>query len=176
MPPNGLGQGFFGRVYHDKERNVAIKKIVRCHQDAEKEVAIMKQCQHEYIITLLKSYYEGSTLCIEMEFADKGTLKTIIETQLSTSEYFKEYNIWRQMYHLSDALQYLHSKGILHRDVKPNNVLGVTQWASREKKNRTAWKLADFGLAKLLTDEDQAQFYNTASIVNQAIIAPEVLQ
>jgi len=172
-PPTFLGHGAFGRVFHDKERNVAIKKIASYNADAEKEVAIMKQVQHDYIIKLLESYYEDSTLCIVLEYADKGTLKTYIEAQPKQR---KEYKVWRLMGHLSSALKYLHSAGILHRDIKPDNVLGVTGWNSEENKNAIAWKLADFGIAKLLTDKDAAQFYNTASIVNQAIIAPEVLQ
>jgi len=172
--PSFLGQGAFGQVFHDKKRNIAVKKIQNYHGDAKKEVEMMQKCQHKNIIQLKGFEYEGSTLCINMEFADKGTMKTLIEREPSTSIYFKEYNVWRTMCLLADALEYLHGMNILHRDIKPDNVLGVTVWVSRENRNGIMWKLADFGIAKLVTESCQDQFYNTASFRNRAIIAPEV--
>merc|ERR1711892_1538183 len=102
-----LGNGAFGSVFHDKSNNTAIKKINRHHQDAEKEVRIMIKCQHEFVIKLIKHYYEGRILCIVMEYADEGTLKTFISKQPADSIYFKEYNIWRIMVNIACALDYM---------------------------------------------------------------------
>merc|ERR1711892_46743 len=175
-----LGKGYFGRVYHDKSKNTAIKKIDKCHHDAEREAQRMTLCQYPHIIKVIRQYYHKKTLCIEMEFADQGTLKSFISKQPGGSNFFKEWAIWRIMSHLASALDYMHSfkpECILHRNLKPDNVLGVTVDSKIEKGKRTSWKLADFGIAKLLTEaaQDQAHEQRSASVHDAGYIAPEVL-
>ena len=158
---NLLGSGHFGKVYKAKKggKTFAIKKVVNTERNtAHQEIKILKQVDHEYIIKYFDHFLEEKILCIVLEYADVGTMEKKFK---QPGARFEEYNIWRMTSHLSDALAYLHSRNpqILHHDLKPDNILGVTEWCKIENGNRTFWKIANFGVAKMLTREAQEQYY-----------------
>ena len=75
---------------------------------------------------------------------------------------FEEWNVWRQLEHLSSALDYLHSLAppLLHRDLKPENILCVKSPAD----GSICLKLADFGLGKLLNLDSQGKIVKLSLI------------
>ena len=84
---------------------------------------------------------------------------------------------WRLICHILSALAYLYAmkpRPVLHRDLKPDNILGVTRWSLSENGYRTSWKLADFGIAKLLTKETQQAYYTAGYQGVPTYMAPEV--
>ena len=73
-----LGHGNFGAVYKDTVGGTVctVKKIRRNHGGAEKEVEMMGKDDCPFLIKLIGHFFEETTLCILMEFADEGTLRT----------------------------------------------------------------------------------------------------
>ena len=147
-----LGHGSFGLVY--KVRSLmtggtyVIKKINLDHlpQRSQKEVIheaqILKKIDHPSIVKYYCSFMEGKSLCIVMEYIDGGDLHQLISSHSEKKQYLPEMDIWKMASELSSALQYLHTKSIIHRDVKTMNIL-----VTRDKRV----KLADLGASKIVS-------------------------
>jgi len=171
-----LGSGHFGEVFLANKggRSFAIKKVVNTEQNtAQQEIKILKQVDHEYIIKYFDHFMENRILCIVLEYADKGTLADAVKRYNK-----EEHQVWRITSHLSGALAYLHSRNpqILHHDLKPDNILGVGSYCPKERRHLTNWKLADFGVAKLLTWEAQQAYYGAEEPGIPSYMGPEVLR
>jgi serine/threonine protein kinase len=63
---------------------------------------------------------------------------------------------------------------VLHRDLKPANILGQEHWNEEKKEVEIYWKLADFGIAKLLKKDAQGEFYTATYTGTPIYMAPEV--
>lgn len=143
-----LGRGTYGSVFKALRRGrrtpYAIKVInmkgmskKQLHDCAE-EVRILSSLQNENIIKYLDSFVDAGKLYIVMEYASHGTLYDFYKSKRSKAE---ESFVWRTLVRLALALQYIHCKKILHRDVKSTNV-----FLDQNLKAR----LGDFGVAKVL--------------------------
>ena len=82
------------------------------------------------------------------------------------TEQFSEYEAREATKLLIDAISYIHDKGICHRDIKPENLL-----LQSKEKDLSSLKIADFGLARVLPEE---QLANT-TCGTPGYVAPEVL-
>jgi len=173
-----LGSGSFGSVYHAQKNgnNYAIKKVDNTCPTARQEIEILKQVEHSYIIKYFGNFWERGKICIVLEYADRGTFDKVVKTGECK---FEEFCAWRAIAHISSALSYLHAfrpKQILHRDLKPDNILGVNTWDKSESKYLIAFKLADFGIAKLLNKYAQEAYYGAEYQDVATYMAPEVWQ
>nr|XP_034305354.1 serine/threonine-protein kinase Nek3 isoform X2 [Crassostrea gigas] len=151
-----LGEGAFGKVYEcfdrsDNDKKYAMKVIdlTKSSEDerdlAEKEAKLLTNLQHEFILHAVTSFQVQGALCIVTEFCDKGDLAQFLESRNGVS--LDEQRIVEWFRQICSALEYLHGRHVLHRDMKTQNVFltGVEMTA----------KLGDLGLAKVLEKPTQ---------------------
>ncbi|XP_061752486.1 serine/threonine-protein kinase 36-like [Nerophis ophidion] len=142
-----VGQGSFGRVHKGMKKFtgqvVALKfmpKMGRSNkelQSLKKEIDIMTNLQHPNIVKLFDSFETETEVVVVTEYAE-GQLFQIIEDDGS----LPESQVREIACQLVSALYYLHSRRILHRDMKPQNILF--------DKNGVV-KLCDFGFARAMS-------------------------
>lgn len=142
-----IGEGSTGIVCIANEkstgRRVAVKKMdLRKQQRREllfNEVVIMRDYQHPNIVQMFDSYLVGDELWVVMEFLEGGALTDIVtrckmnETQIAT--------VCKQCL---KALAFLHSQGVIHRDIKSDSILLATDGRV---------KLSDFGFCAQISSE-----------------------
>ncbi|CAN4102914.1 unnamed protein product [Withania somnifera] len=142
-----IGRGSFGDVYKgfDKELNkeVAIKVIDLEEsedevEDIQKEIAVLSQCRSPYITEYYGSYLHQTKLWIIMEYMAGGSVADLIQPNQPLDE-MSIACILRDLLH---AIEYLHSEGKIHRDIKAANIL-LTENGDV--------KVADFGVSAQLT-------------------------
>lgn len=140
-----VGEGTYGVVYKAKDRQtgdfVALKRI-RLEVEDEgipsttlREISVLRQLKHPNIVELSDVIQSDGRLYLVFEFVDKD-LKKYMEACEGplTPEVIKNYT-----YQMVKGLEFCHVRGVMHRDLKPQNIL-----VSRDGK----LKLADFGLAR----------------------------
>ncbi|XP_016986805.1 serine/threonine-protein kinase fused [Drosophila rhopaloa] len=142
-----VGQGSFGCVYKatrkDDSKVVAIKVISKRGRATKELKNLRRECdiqarlKHPHVIEMIESFESKTDLYVVTEFALMD-----LHRYLSYNGAMGEEPARRVTGHLVSALYYLHSNRILHRDLKPQNVL--------LDKNMHA-KLCDFGLARNMT-------------------------
>eukprot|EP00826_Nyctotherus_ovalis_P018307 TRINITY_DN15466_c0_g2_i1.p1 TRINITY_DN15466_c0_g2~~TRINITY_DN15466_c0_g2_i1.p1 ORF type:complete len:548 (-),score=120.59 TRINITY_DN15466_c0_g2_i1:278-1900(-) len=150
-----LGHGSYGVVYKVKARkdlnNVyALKKLPIQHmkpkrqKKALQEVLLLKQLSHPNIIRYYTSFIEVECLHILMEYATQGDLHATIRKMKYQRKQFEEEEIWRFARELGQGLQYLHSKNIIHRDIKCLNIF----------LSHNTIKIGDLGVSKIVVDRE----------------------
>ena len=129
-----LGDGAYSIVYkvRRKEDNkiYALKKVkLQNLSDKEKEnalneVRILASVKSPFVISYKEAFIEDSdsSLCLIMEFADKGDLYQKITEFKKMGTFFEEVDIWRIFIQMTLGLKALHDMKILHRDLKSANI------------------------------------------------------
>ncbi len=164
-----LGEGGMAAVYKayqsNMDRYVALKVLPRHFANDpqfvarfEQEAKVLAKLRHPHILPVHDyGQHDGYTFLV-MPFIESGTLINFLREQpLSLLK------IQRFISQVGDALDYAHSQGIIHRDVKPSNVL------VDEREN---CMLVDFGIAKIV--EGSANLTQTGGILGTpAYMSPE---
>ncbi|MDX6648361.1 MAG: eukaryotic-like serine/threonine-protein kinase [Solirubrobacteraceae bacterium] len=164
-----LGTGGFGAVWlaHDEKlgREVAVKAVPRsaAHDDrAEREAVAAARLNHPGIVTLYEAGSDASGHYLVSELVSGATL-----ADLQQAGALSDRDVVRIGIALADALEHAHERGVVHRDVKPQNVIvpDVPQSPAGVAK------LTDFGIALLVGDEPLTR---TGDVVGTlAYMAPE---
>ncbi|NXQ21906.1 STK36 kinase, partial [Peucedramus taeniatus] len=142
-----IGEGSFGRVYKGRRKHSAqvvalkfIPKVGRSEKELknlQREIEIVRDLHHPNIIQMLDSFETAKEVVVVTDYAE-GELFQILEDDGS----LPENQVQTIAAQLISALYYLHSHRILHRDMKPQNILlgkdGVV-------------KLCDFGFARAMS-------------------------
>lgn len=158
---NKIGDGGMAFVYQAKDRLlnriVAVKVLRPEFVDDEEFLAKFKReaeavanITHPNIVNVYDVGCDGKVNYIVMEYVDGQNLKEIIKNEGTLDEY-TALDITKQ---IAKALGAAHKKGVIHRDIKPHNIL-----ISNEGRNV---KVADFGIAKAATNSTMT---NIGSII-----------
>ncbi|KAI9726639.1 MAG: negative regulator of the PHO system [Chrysothrix sp. TS-e1954] len=141
-----LGEGTYATVFKGRNRQtgelVALKEI---HLDSEegtpstaiREISLMKELKHENIVSLHDVIHTENKLMLVFEYMDKD-LKKFMDTHGDRGQ-LKPHVIKSFMRQLLNGISFCHENRVLHRDLKPQNLL---------INARGQLKLADFGLAR----------------------------
>ena len=175
-----LGKGAMGLVYdgHDAtlNRRVAIKTIRARDLDEatarhyekrfQREVRAVARLNHPHIVQVYDFGTEGELAYIVMEYIEGKELKDYLDAK----ERFDLASIFRLMGELLEALEFAHQAGVIHRDVKPANVM-------LDAKRRA--KLTDFGVARITESEgaESADMTRAGALIGTpSYMSPEQIQ
>ncbi|XP_030534547.2 proline-rich receptor-like protein kinase PERK15 isoform X2 [Rhodamnia argentea] len=166
-PKNFLSEGGFGSVYRGKLNGlkIAVKQHKSASFQGEKEfkseVNILSTARHENLVMLLGSCSEGNQRLLVYEYVCNGSLDQHL------SIHSRRILTWDKRVRIAlgaaKGLQYLHEKNIIHRDMRPNNILVTHDFVSL---------LGDFGLAKT-RHEDSEYSSETRVVGSLGYLAPE---
>ena len=167
-----LGEGSFGKAYLAKtdkdDKKYVIKQIImdgmtdQEKRDTFNEAVILKKLDHPNIIKFKEVFLQRKpqeALNIVTEFADGGDLSQKIEQQKKKP--FQESEILDYITQICLALQHVHKKHIIHRDLKSGNVFLMKSGII---------KLGDFGIAKVLKSQKAKTMVGTPYYLSPEII------
>uniref|UniRef100_A0A8C3LMT3 Mitogen-activated protein kinase n=1 Tax=Chrysolophus pictus TaxID=9089 RepID=A0A8C3LMT3_CHRPC len=173
-PDRPIGYGAFGVVWSVTDprdgKRVALKKMPNVFQNLVsckrvfRELKMLCFFKHDNVLSALDilqpphiDYFEEIYVVTELMQSDLH--KIIVSPQPLSSDHVKVF-----LYQILRGLKYLHSAGILHRDIKPGNLL---------VNSNCVLKICDFGLARV--EELDESRHMTQEVVTQYYRAPEIL-
>lgn len=161
-----VGQGQFGRVFcavhRETERIVALKEIdlrIPTYRFL-RELRFLLSLQHTNIVTCQAIEHTQTERYLVMDYCEGGTLRNLMSAKL-------QLNLVQKLKLIADVLaglDYAHKHGIIHCDIKPENIL--------LSQSKTGWvgRISDFGIARLSQEIDSERLGDTGS---PAYMAPE---
>lgn len=165
-----MGEGSFGKVYSAvsvfTEKEVAVKcfdKSKLQNENAKKkifqEIEMLKKMDHPNVIKLLEVFENKKFIFFIMEYAAESDILKLLKKRGPLDEKIACYLVFQ----IIQGLKHCHSQGILHRDIKLDNVLLTSSFLI---------KIADFGVSKIVKP-GQVLYEQCGT---PAYIAPEVIK
>ncbi|KAH7728280.1 NEK/NEK8 protein kinase [Aphelenchoides avenae] len=149
----------------EHHQRVVIKKVSaksRSKDSTEllREALILKKVSHPFVIGFYDAFRSKDSLYLVLEYAEGGSLENFIAEQTGP---IPETTILRLFTQTVLAVEYLHAKNIMHRDLKPCNVL--------LNRKRTLVKVADFGISKQLGADE---LFAKTKVGTHSYMPPEI--
>jgi serine/threonine protein kinase len=174
-----LGRGNMARVYRGLDmrlnRRAAIKVIDTPYRsDSEyarrlqREAQAVAQLEHPHIVTIYRYGQVRNVFYIAMQYIEGADLSTVLETYRDDGQFYAPQDVTRIIREVCQALDYAHSRGVIHRDVKPSNIM-------LDKLGRAI--LTDFGLALLTAIGTRGEVLGTPHYVSpeQSVSSAQVV-
>ncbi len=168
-----LGRGGMAEVYKARhptlDRDVTVKILHRHLADGEgflarfeREAKAVATLRHPHIVQIFDYEATEDANYMVMEYLDGGTLQDRVSSLAKQRKFFPVRDLLPILHQVAEALDYAHGRGILHRDVKPSNILLDSSGGAF---------LTDFGIARIL---NAGQFTATGVMVGTpAYMSPE---
>ena len=167
-----LTGGGMSRVFVAKDRALGREIVIKVlppeltagvnRERFRREIQVAAQLQHPHIVTLLSAGEDGDLIYYTMPYIEGESLRHALEKgRLPVKE------VVRVLHDVVDALAYAHARGVVHRDIKPGNIL----------RQGTHALVTDFGVAKALNASLPVSGITTAgmAIGTPSYMAPEQL-
>jgi serine/threonine protein kinase len=158
-----LGQGGFGRTYLAEDlgrfnERCALKEFIPTQSGAyvldkskelfQREAAILYQIQHPQIPQFRATFEENQRLFLVQDYVEGKTYRTLLNDRKAQATAFTEAEVLQLMRQLLPVLAHIHSKGIIHRDIAPDNII------LRQQDHLPV--LIDFGVVKEIVTRVQS--------------------
>ncbi|XP_014247595.1 myosin light chain kinase, smooth muscle-like isoform X3 [Cimex lectularius] len=167
-----LGKGRYGTVHRIKEHNRGLEyaaKTVRCikkedRDKAAQEVDIMNCLRHPKLLQLIAAYSNPREIILVLEYISGGELfERVVADDFTLTE--KDCILF--MRQICEGVKYMHSRSIVHLDLKPENIMCTT-------RDSHDIKLIDFGLAQKLSGDIPVRvLFGTPEFIAPEIISYE---
>ena len=168
-----LGHGGFGTVfkgYNEAKDAIAVKRVVIGNQSEDRKNAIAEavafhflkdNVHNDHVIKVYDVKRWKDSMWIMMDFCDLGDLNKLFIKYYQKIDTNVKLNIMSQ---IARGVTFLHKKNIVHRDIKPGNIL------LKSISGYAIVKLGDFGLSKILDPEDMtsAMSSNVGTLIFKA--------
>ena len=168
-----IGRGNYGTVYLARDtrngKHYCLKQIqmetysAEERANAQQEVEVLRTLDHPGIVRYREHFLHGDSLCVVMTYCEGGDLAATIKRRAKKEDNFTEAEVLDWFVQLVMALHHVHSKKILHRELKTQNIF-IT-------KNLV--KLGGFGIAKVMEGSMSAA---STVIGTPYYMSPEVCQ
>ena len=151
-----LGEGHFGSVNlvssKITKKLYAMKEIKEDRYasddqrlEVQKEIKLLENLHHPHVITYFTSFRENGNFYIVTEYINGGSMLDLLKKNVAQGKYIEEKTIWDLIVQSLSGLLYLHeNKKIIHRDIKPDNLL-------LDLEGRL--KISDFGVSAIKSEE-----------------------
>lgn len=174
-----LGQGGCGRTYLALDRQrfdepcvlkeffpsaTTIQGVQKSRELFIREARILYQLQHPQIPKFLGWFEENGRLFLVQEYVDGKTYAELLEERDKRGQTFSEAEVSQWLLDMLPVLDYIHKRGIVHRDIAPDNVM--------RPKGKYGPKLIDFGVVKEVAIQLQAKERGTV-VGKQGYSPPE---
>lgn len=154
-----IGRGQYGKAHlvrSEKEGGfyyIAKTIDLTCLSSKEKEtalqeVALLRRLDHPNIVEYRDNFFMADTLVIIMQYCEGGDLQTFIKEKFKEKKRIQEAVVMHYFVQVLQALQYIHTERILHRDLKTSNLFLM--------KSKRVVKLGDFGISRVLEGSIEA--------------------
>jgi serine/threonine protein kinase len=178
-----LGDGGMGSVYQaydlNLDRQVAIKRMHAHYARRPKfrarliqEAKTAAQLDHPSVVSIFDFGDSEDGLFIAMEYIDGGSLRDHLRRLQGMQKYLPLSQSLQIAVQIADALDYAHQRGIVHRDVKPGNII-LKRLSRPDKPGEQPFRavLTDFGLVKL--QEGTGMTESGATVGTPTYMSPE---
>lgn len=157
-----LGQGGFGRTYLAEDRGrfnelCALKELIPAQTENyvlakskelfQREAATLYQIKHPQVPQFRATFEQDQRLFLVQDYVEGKTYRTLLDERRSAGQNFSEVEILQLLRQLLPVLAHLHTRGIIHRDISPDNII------LRQSDAKPV--LIDFGVVKELATRIQ---------------------
>lgn len=179
-----LGEGSYGEVFLALHASLGVARVVKsvpksqlsvAGEQVEDEVNMLKSLDHPHIVRVFEAFESEESLHIVMDYAEGGDLASVIRETLDSNQMLPHLWVQEAALQVASAVDYMHSRGVIHCDLKPGNTMLLTPFVlsdALQGKSQPHVLLVDFGLAEIF--DEQAALGGPATVKGSpAYLSPE---